>query len=128
MSEEQMLEELLARAEKGELEAQYEIGWRSAIGIGVPQDEPLGVRWLKAAAEGGHALAQNNLGARCLAGDGVPLDLVAAYKWFTLAALAGDRKAGKNRDTVASQLSPEQLAKAEEEVAQARGNFKASNS
>ena len=122
MSEEQMMEQLVAKAEGGDLEAQYELGWRSAIGIGLPQDEALGLRWLTAAAQAGHALAQNNLGAKFLAGDGVPRDLVAAYKWFTLAALAGDRKAGKNRDTVAGQLSAEQLALAEEEVARMRGS------
>jgi uncharacterized protein len=117
MTEDQMLEELLRKAGGGDVEAQYELGWRSAIGMGVPQDDTVAIRWLRAAAEAGHALAQNNLGARYLTGEGVPQDAVAAYKWFTLAALAGDRKAGKNRDTVAGQLTPEQLAQAEAAVA-----------
>lgn len=116
-----MLEQLLARAEAGDLEAQYEVGWRSAIGMGLAQDDALAVEWLTKAAEAGHALAQNNLGARYLTGDGVPQDLIGAYKWFTLAALAGDRKAGKNRDTVASQLTGEELAEAEKQVAKAGG-------
>lgn len=120
MSEDLLLTELLARANSGDIEAQYEIGWRSAIGVGLPSDESLALHWLASAARAGHPLAQNNLGARYLAGDGVAPDLLEAYKWFTLAALAGDRKAGKNRDTVAAQLTQDQVAEAEARVAAAR--------
>ena len=52
--------------------------------------------------------------------DGVPADPIEAYKWFSLAAEQNDRKAGKNRDSVASELSSEQLREAEARVASAR--------
>ncbi|MGV3774712.1 MAG: tetratricopeptide repeat protein [Verrucomicrobiales bacterium] len=107
--EDQMLQALLEKAEKGDIEAQYEIGWRSAIGIGLNQDEALALEWLITAARNGHSLAQNNLGARYLAGEGVPNDPVEAYYWFYQAAQKGDRKAGKNVDTVAGMLRAEQL-------------------
>jgi uncharacterized protein len=114
--EEQLLATLQSKADAGDREAMYEIGWRSSIGIGLPQNEPLGLRYLRMAAENGHQLAQNNLGARYVSGDGVEVDLVEAYRWFTLAAEQGDRKAGKNRDSIAAEMSPEQLAEARKRV------------
>ena len=110
--EEQLLENLKAKAAQGDGEAMYEIGWRSAIGIGLAQDENLGLEYLRLAAENGHQLAQNNLGARYVSGDGVPNDLVQAYRWFALAAEKGDRKAAKNRDSIGGQMTPEQIHEA----------------
>jgi TPR repeat protein len=101
-----------AKAEAGDAASQYELAWRHALGNGLPLDDDEAVRWLKLAAENGHALARNNLGARYFSGDGVTRDLVEAYRWFHLAAVAGDRKAGKNRDTAAQEMTPEQLAEA----------------
>lgn len=116
--ETKLFNELSARASAGDVEAQYEIGWRSAIGMGLPENEPLAVEFLKRAAAGGHLLAQNNLGARYVSGEGVPRDLLEAYKWFSLAFQQGDRKAGKNRDVVAAQLTPEQQAAADQLLSQ----------
>src|SRR5437764_1226264 len=119
MSEEEakLMEGLRSKAEIGDLEAQYEMGWRSAIGMGLPENESLAIHYLRKAAEGGHLLAQNNLGARHVSGEGAPVDLIEAYKWFTLALRQGDRKAGKNRDSVAAQLTPEQMDAAEKMAA-----------
>lgn len=103
---------LLAKAEAGDVEAQYELGWRHALGNGFELDDEVAVQWLRRAAGNGHVLAQNNLGARHVAGDGVPRDLVQAWRWFHLAAEQGDRKAGKNRDSIASEMTPEQIAEA----------------
>lgn len=103
---------LLAKADKGDSEAQYELGWRHALGNGLPEDEAEAVKWLRIAAGSGHRLAQNNLGARYLSGEGVAADPLEAYKWFHLAAIQGDRKAEKNRDSVGSNLTPEQLQEA----------------
>jgi TPR repeat protein len=100
------------KAEAGDAEAQYELAWRHALGNGLPLDDEAAVRWLQSAAEKGHPLARNNLGARHVSGDGVPRDLVEAYRWFHLAAAAGDRKAGKNRDSIALEMTPDQLAEA----------------
>ena len=113
MEDEQMLEQLEGKANAGDAEAMYELGWRSALGMGLPQDDDVGVKWLKAAAEAGHMLAQNNLGARYLSGDGVETNNLEAFVWFSRAAAQGDRKAGKNRDTVAATLSPAELQEAD---------------
>jgi len=101
--------EMRRRAEDGDGEAQYEIGWRSAIGMGLAEDEVEAVNWLRRAAGSGHMLAQNNLGARYLSGEGVERDPVEAWRWFNAAAEQGDRKAAKNRDSVGKELSSEQL-------------------
>ena len=124
MSDEEikLLEQLRGKAKAGDLEAEYEIGWRSAIGMGLPEDQELAVESLRKAAEQGHLLAQNNLGARYVSGEGVPLDLIEAYKWFAVAAAQGDRKAGKNKESVAAQLSAEQLAQAEKRLKDRSGS------
>ncbi len=109
---EERLRGLFDKAEAGDVEAQYELGWRHALGSGFDLDDDIGLQWVRTAAENGHRLAQNNMGARHVSGDGVEKDLVEAYVWFFKAASQGDRKAGKNCDSVALQLSEEQLAEA----------------
>ncbi|MEW6158565.1 MAG: tetratricopeptide repeat protein [Verrucomicrobiota bacterium] len=118
MNELDLMQELTAKAEQGDLEACYELGWRQALGNGLPENEPEAVRWLTVAARKGHLLAQNNLGARYVSGEGVPKDLIEAYRWFQLAAEQGDRKAGKNRDSIAVQMSAEQIAEALQRASQ----------
>lgn len=110
--DEELLSTLLAKAEAGDVEAQYELGWRHALGSSLPLDDEESVKWLQIAAGNGQKLAQNNLGARYVSGDGVPRDLVEAWRWFYLAEQQGDRKAGKNRWSIEQEMSPEQLAQA----------------
>ena len=100
---------LKAKAEEGDIEAQYEMSARHAIGRGVELDDVVAVEWLHRAAESGHSLAQNNLGARYYSGDGVDQDLKQAYRCFFKAANQGDRKAGKNLDSITRQLTEEDL-------------------
>ncbi len=100
---------LEAKAEEGDVEAQYEMGWRHAIGMDVELDDDDAVEWLQRAAAAGHSLAQNNMGARYYSGDGVDQDLKQAYRCFFKAANQGDRKAEKNLDSVTQQLTEEDL-------------------
>jgi TPR repeat protein len=74
--------------------------------------------WRPLAAQG-NAFAQSNLGSLYAGGEGVPQDYVQAYVWASLAATRfpasakDDRKqAARNRDHVASLMTPEQLAAA----------------
>ncbi len=64
-------------------------------------------------AEQGDAIAQSNLGVMFEFGLGVPQDFVQAYVWFSLAAGQGDAVAQQNRDIAASQMTPDQIAKAQ---------------
>ena len=103
------LEALAAKAESGDVESQYEIGWRHALGMEVDLDDELAIEWLEKAAAAGHMLAQNNMGARYYTGEGVEQDHKQAYRYFFQAANQGDRKAGKNLDALAKQLSEDDL-------------------
>tara|TARA_A100001037_G_scaffold298208_1_gene321526 strand:+ start:601 stop:957 length:357 start_codon:yes stop_codon:yes gene_type:complete len=109
---EEQIQTLRSKAEAEDAEAQYEMGWRHAIGMGLEADDVEALRWLRLAADQGHQLAQNNLGARYAKGDGVDQDLIEAYVWFCRAAAQGDRKAGKNRDSIGGDMTAEQLAEA----------------
>ena len=100
---------LEAKAGEGDIEAQYEMSTRHAIGLDVELDDDIDVEWLEKAAAAGHSLAQNNLGARYYTGDGVDQDLKQAYRYFYKAANQGDRKAGKNLDSITRQLTEEDL-------------------
>lgn len=110
---------LEAKAGEGDIEAQYEMSTRHAIGMDVELDDDIAVEWLQRAAEAGHSLAQNNLGARYYTGDGVDQDLKQAYRYFYKAANQGDRKAEKNLDSITRQLTEEDLEALRTEMGEA---------
>ena len=83
-------------------------------GRGVPQDYNEAARLLELAAKQGFPDAQFNLGAMFDAGQGVPLDYVKAHMWLNVAATNGRHYAASNRETVASKMTREQLADAQE--------------
>jgi uncharacterized protein len=105
-------------AEQGIAPAQYQLGLRYANGDGVTRDYVEAAKWYRRAAEQGVAFAQFNLGVRYVNGQGVARDPVQAYRWFSIAAqsLLGREAdtARQARDAVKAQLTPEQLARAEE--------------
>jgi hypothetical protein len=107
-------------AEQGLAEAQYNLGVRYRKGDGVPQDYAEAVKWYRLAAEQGLAEAQSNLGVMYGYGQGVQQDYVQAHMWFNLAAsrypaskAEARDKAVRNRDGVASTMTPAQIAEAE---------------
>ena len=111
------LQEFKPLAERGDTWAQFNLGEMYFQGEGVPQDYAEAVRWYLRAAGQGLAEAQNNLGDMYHRGYGVPQDYVQAHMWFNLAAtrLPPDRrfKAVWNRDLVAAEMTPEQIAEAQ---------------
>ena len=110
---------LRRRAEEGDPEAQYEMGWRLATGMGPDLDDERSIGWLRRAAEGGHRLAQNNLGARYAVGDGVGRDVIEAWIWFSRAEAQGDRKAGKNRQSMEREMDVSALQRARARLGEA---------
>jgi TPR repeat protein len=64
-------------------------------------------------AEQGDANTQHNLGLMYYNGRGVPQDYVQAHMWWNLAAAAGQKNAAKNRDIIARQMTPSQIAEAQ---------------
>jgi len=107
-------------ADQGNAAARFTLGVMYGEGRGVPQDYVEAARWYRLAAEQGDAQAQYNLGLAYARGEGVTQNVVDAHMWFNLAAArfpANDTRnrtaAVKNRDTVAGEMSSEQLAEAQ---------------
>jgi len=98
--------------------AQYSLGLAYEKGQGVPQDFQEAVNLYRLAAAQGNQFAQINLGVVYAHGRGVRQDFVRAHMWFNLAAaaLSGDSgdTAIKKRDRIASKMTAEQIATAQE--------------
>ena len=112
--------EWLPLAEAGSAEAQFNIAVMFQKSRGVPADSAEALRWYRLAAWQGHADAQNNLGGMLSRGEGIPEDYVQAHMWFNLAASRFSASEAENRDqavqvrdTVASKMTPAQLAEAQ---------------
>ena len=80
-------------AERGDREAQYELGALFAVGQGVPQSHKEALFWFKKAASQGDPDAQYRLGVCYEEGLGVGRDVEKAATWYTKAAWGGDREA-----------------------------------
>ena len=100
-------------AEHGHATAQSNLGLRYGRGEGIAQDDKEAVRWYRLASEQGQARAQSNLGHMYEGGNAVPQDYVQAHKWYNLAGANGLEDARENRDIVAKQMTPEQIAEAQ---------------
>ena len=107
-------------ADQGHAGAQNNLGIMYANGRGVPLGFAEAVTWYRKAADQGHAGAQNNLGVTYEDGLGVPQNYVQAYKWYSLGASRYSTvekenrdKAIKNRDDVASKMTPVQVVEAQ---------------
>ena len=80
-----------AKAEAGDPEAQYLLGWLFRYGKkeGIFMDYEQAVYWYRKAADQGHAAAQNALGWMYKSGKGVSVDKKQAAYWFRKAAVQG---------------------------------------
>jgi hypothetical protein len=85
----------------------------SEQGRGTAQDDGEAVKWYRLAAAQGVASAQDSLGRKYLNGEGVTQDNLRADMWFNLASVSGDADGAKNRDSVAGQMTPQQVAQAQ---------------
>lgn len=89
-------EDALKKAEHGDANAQYNLGFMYLIGLGVPQDHEQALDWSTKAAEQGIADAQYLLGLMYTPGHGVPQNDKQAIYWYTKAAEQGHTDAQKN--------------------------------
>ena len=101
-------------AEQGDASAHVNLGLMYADGQGVSQNHKTALKWYRLAAEQGHADAQYNLGVMYRKGHGVPQDKVYAHMWYNIAATSGNKKAIKNRDILAEEMTPAQIEKAQD--------------
>jgi len=81
--------QLRAWADRGDADAQFELGLRFLTGEGLNKNEAQGVDWLKKAAEQGHLRAQHVYGTLFEDGVGVKKDPEKAAEWFEKAASGG---------------------------------------
>jgi TPR repeat protein len=79
-------EELKAEAEAGDVDSEYQLGFRYYDGEGVPKDFSKAVRWFRKAAEQSNAHAQYYLGSCYANGEGAAKNKVEAVKWYRKAA------------------------------------------
>jgi len=117
-AQQESIEETRAKAERGDAQAQYELGVSYEDGRGVPQDDAEAVRWYRLAAEQGHAWAQYELAVNYEDGRGVPQDDLLAHKWANLSASRMGDGPIRNvirrlRDKIASRLTPDQRIEAQ---------------
>jgi len=82
-----------ARAEKGDAEAQLQLGMRYAEGDGVIQNDKEAAKWFALAAQQGQAEAQYQYGLALLQGRGVVQDYKAAFTWIEKPAQRGYARA-----------------------------------
>jgi len=83
-------------AERGDANAQCQLGWIYYIGKDISQDYVEAVKWYRKAAEQGYANAQFSLGVMYADGTGVPKNDAQAVKWFHKAAEQGNANAQVN--------------------------------
>ncbi len=100
-------------AQQGEMNAQNNLGLMYNNGRGVGQDYAEAVKWYRLAAQQGDTQAQNNLGVMYANGTGVMQNYVKAHSWYNLSAVSGNALAIKNRDSMAQQMTPQQIAAAQ---------------
>lgn len=87
-------------AQRGDANAQYNLGLMYAKGTGVAQDLKQAAQWYEKAAQQGVAAAQYNLGVMYANGQGVPKDMQKAADWYQKAADQGIEGAANNLGTI----------------------------
>ena len=107
------LKEWKPLAEKGDVDAQTNLGLMYQNGWGVPQDDKEAVRWYTLAAEQEHAKAQYNLGVMYALGEGVIKDYVYAHMWGNIASMNENDKGETLRGYVAEKMTSSQIEEAQ---------------
>jgi TPR repeat protein len=87
------IDDLVAKAARGDTDAQYELGMHYCYGEGVEEDYEKAAYWWIKAAEQGHVLAQYSLNELYYYGMGVEEDEEKSIYWLTKAAEQGDADA-----------------------------------
>ena len=118
VAQQESIEELRARAEAGDAQAQFNLGLR----YDNAQDYAEALRWYRLGAEQGQFAAMRNLGLMYAEGRGVPQDDVQAHMWINLAASRLSAAAARRgirdgivklRDGVENRMTPAQITEAQ---------------
>jgi len=109
-------EELGKMAEQGDAEAQWRLGTLYRNGDGVQQSDTEAVELFRRAAEQKYVPALSALGSQYWAGRGVGQDYSKAYFWYDVALAQGDENAGSQLQDLATELTPDEVAKAHQQA------------
>ena len=104
--------ELQADAERGDLEAQFQIAVLYELGLGVPGDPAKAIAWYRTAAEKRFVDAQIRLGQMLATGESSAAALVEAQSWWSIAADTGEPLAVAGATLLSDELSPSENAEA----------------
>jgi hypothetical protein len=110
------LAELRKLANRGDADAQWQMGVRYHNGEDVPQDDAQAVQWFLRAAEQGNVAAQATLGAYYWAGRGVPQSLSSAYFWSAIALAQGDDNSKYRLEGLSAQMTRDQVSAARQQA------------
>jgi len=105
------LENTQAKADKGDAEAQFCLGFQFASGDAATADYTKAAHWYLKAANQNHALAQFNLGLMFADGQGMDQDDAKSVMWMRMAAQQGDAGAQHHLGMRCRRASFEGLAK-----------------
>lgn len=106
------LREWTPLAEKGDVDAQHNLGHMYRLGKGVSKDYVEAADWYLRAATQGAADAQYNIGLMHRYGRGVKRDAVAAYMWADIAGSQAHAKAVQLRKTLGRNMRPAEISDA----------------
>ena len=111
------------RADSGEPFADFLIAQLFRDGTGVEADASVAAQHFLRAAQGDIRAAQEAISEIFAQGNGVDQDFIEAHKWANIAAANGSDDAAAQRDVLASLMTPEQVAQAQDRArAYMRGN------
>ena len=100
-------------AEQGQVDAQFQLGDFYYNGDVNLQDFKQSFHWYTKAAEQGHVDAIQSIGYMYIDGKGVKKNYVKAHMYLNIASAKGRQRAKTNRDIVAKEMTPEQIAEAQ---------------
>jgi len=101
-------------ADQGHADAQVNLGTLYSLGRGAPYSDHMALFWFQKAADQRNALAFAKLGMMYERGRAVPQNLIEAHMWYSLSVAYGEKRAAESREAVATQMTPGQIAEAEE--------------
>lgn len=102
-----------ALADKGDADAQFNLGSIYLTGVGAPPDYSEAFIWFQKSADQGNESSQYNLGSMYYTGTATDRDFSKAYLWYSLAAVNGNQFAIDARDAVAKEITVDELSKAQ---------------
>ncbi len=98
------------QADRGDANAQKNLGDFYANGWGVTKNYTEAMKWYRKAMDQNHAGAQFQVGQMYEAGTGLKRDSVQAYMWYTLAVAAGGKFVDGRLKILAEKMTPQQIA------------------